>query len=98
MDGAIVTQAAQFGVAGLMAWMWLSERRGAHERERQLSAAHDRVMEQRVQLDALMRVVTENTRAVSALEAAQRAVASALERVGGVASGLAGSVDSRRDA
>jgi len=72
MDGAVFMELMQFGVAGLVAWMWLAERRAAVSRERELSEAHDRLMEQRVQLDALVRLVEENTRAVTALEVAER--------------------------
>jgi len=81
MESALVAHAAQFGAAGLIAWMWLAERRGAVVRERQLGESHERLMEQRVQLDALLRVVQEQARAVAALEATQRAMVSALERV-----------------
>ena len=81
MESEIVVALTQFGVAGLVAWMWLSERRSATARERQLSAAHDRILEQRTQLDALMSLVSENTRAVTALESAQRALHLVLERL-----------------
>lgn len=73
----------QFGVAGLMAWMWTTERRSAAERERQLNESHDRLREQRVQLDALMKLIADNTRAVAALEASQRALVASL-RIAGV--------------
>jgi hypothetical protein len=88
MQPDVLVQLTQFGVAGLIAWMWLSERRGAMGRERQLSAAHDRILEQRVQLDALMSLVSENTRAVTALESAQRSLNLVLERL--VSGGRAG--------
>lgn len=81
MQPEVLVQLTQFGVAGLIAWMWLSERRGALGRERQLGTAHDRIMEQRVQLDALMSLVSENTRAVTALESAQRSLNLVLERL-----------------
>lgn len=80
MDGAMVSEAMQFGMAGLIAWMWLTERRGAAARERQLTESHERLLEQRVQLDALMDVVRENTRAASALEAGQRSLCALLVR------------------
>ncbi|MBN8646286.1 MAG: hypothetical protein J0L61_13720 [Planctomycetes bacterium] len=76
----------QFGVAGLMAWMWTTERRSAAERERQLNESHDRLREQRVQLDALMKLIADNTRAVAALEASQRALVASL-RIAGVTAG-----------
>lgn len=80
MDPETALHFTQFGTAGLVAWMWLTERRGAAARERQLAEAHDRLMEQRVQLDALMRVVGENVRAAAALEDGQRALRALLER------------------
>lgn len=83
MDTSVLTEIAQFGAAGLIAWMWLWERRGAVQREMQLTEAHARVLEQRVQLDALLSVVQENTRAVAALEAGQRVLGGLLERLGG---------------
>ncbi len=73
LDETTLAPLVQFGVAGLMAWMWTSERRAGADRERQLTESHDRLMEQRTQLDALMRLVTENTRAITSLDAALRA-------------------------
>lgn len=75
----ILASLTQFGMAGLIAWMWLVERRAATERERQILSAHERLMEQRVQLDSLLKVVGDNTRAVTALESAQRALARAVD-------------------
>lgn len=68
----------QFGVAGLIAAMWLVERRASAAREKQLTEAHDRLAESRTHLDALLLVVKDNTRAIAALEAAQRALADAV--------------------
>lgn len=81
MDPESLTQVAQFGTAGLMAWMWLSERRAAATRERELSEAHARLMAQREQVDALLSAVRDNARAAGLLEAGQRAIASAVERI-----------------
>ena len=60
----------QFGVAGLIATMWLVERRASSAREKQLAEAHDRLVESRAHLDALLTVVKDNTRAITALESA----------------------------
>lgn len=73
LDETTLAPLVQFGVAGLMAWMWTSERRAGADRERQLTESHDRLMEQRTQLEALMKLVTENTRAITSLDAALRA-------------------------
>ncbi len=75
METDLITMATQFGVSGLIAWMWLTERRAAQARERDLTAAHDRLIEQRVQLDALMALVADNTKAVSSMESALRSLA-----------------------
>lgn len=78
MEPNIVTMATQFGVSGLIAWMWLTERRAATQRDRDLSQAHERLVEQRVQLDALMALVADNTRAVSSMESALRSLADSI--------------------
>ncbi len=78
----VLSSLTQFGTAGLVAWMWLVERRAAAERERQLSEAHRRIVDDRVQLGALMDVVKENTRAVGAMEAGQRAILALADRFG----------------
>jgi hypothetical protein len=80
-DAQIAAALAQFGAAGLIGWMWLSERRAAAARERQLDEAHDRLMHERPQLAALLSVLRDNTRALTALELGQRQVAAALERL-----------------
>ena len=77
----LMAMATQFGMSGLIAWMWLSERRSAAVRERQLAEAHERLMQQRVQLDALIQVVTDNARAAMAVEAGQRALIGLMEAV-----------------
>ena len=81
MDASVWSELAQFGAAGLIAWMWLTERRGSLQRETQLTEAHARVLEQKAQLDALLSVVTENTRAVTAVEAGQRSLAGLIGRL-----------------
>lgn len=77
----VLSSLTQFGTAGLVAWMWLVERRGAAERERQLSDSHRRILDDRVQVGALMDVVKENTRAVGAMEAGQRAMLALVDRL-----------------
>jgi hypothetical protein len=60
-------QLANFGAAGLMGAMWLWERRTSGRREQQLDEAHARIMSDRIQLDELLRVVKQNTAALSRL-------------------------------
>ncbi len=70
MPTELLPTLTQFGVAGLVAAMWLVERRAASTREKQLTEAHDRLVESRAQIDALLTVVKDNTRAITALESA----------------------------
>lgn len=81
MDPETLAQFTQFGLAGMIACLWLAERRAASGRERQLAEAHERLLEQRTQLNALMTLVADNTRAVASLEAGQRGLAALLERL-----------------
>ena len=69
---------APFGATGLIAWMWLVERRSSAERERQLTEAHERLVQEKLELDTLVGLVRENTRAVSSLETSQRHLANLL--------------------
>jgi len=80
MDPDLLSQVAQFGTAGLIAWMWLTERKSSLARETQLTEAHERILEHRTQLDALMRLVTENTRALASLESGLAAIHRIIER------------------
>lgn len=90
MEAELAGAFAQFGVAGLIGWMWLSERRSAALRERQLAEAHDRLMAERDRNGTLVRLVADSTRAVTALEASQRELARVVERLGGVLSAGSG--------
>jgi hypothetical protein len=81
IEGEIAAFVTQFGMAGLIAWMWLSERRSSATREAQLSEAHTRIMDRQVQVESLMDLVAENTRAVSSLESSQRTIGQLLDRV-----------------
>ena len=72
---------AQFGAAGLIAWMWLVERRAATERERQITEAHERIVRDREDRAVLVDAVRDAARAMAALEAGQRALTRLLERV-----------------
>lgn len=64
-----VTDLTSFGAAGLMGAMWLWERNTNRTREEQLTAVHDRVMSDRIQLDALVEIVQQNTQAMTRLSA-----------------------------
>lgn len=77
----IAASLAQLGAAGLIGWLWLAERRAAAARETQLRELHDRILQERPQIAALLAVVRDNTRALTALEAGQRAMVGVVERV-----------------
>ncbi len=72
MDPTLLSSLTPFGAAGLIAFLWLTERKASGERERQLSEAHDRLVRHRSELSLLVNVVRENTRALTALEASLR--------------------------
>lgn len=81
MDPQAAAALAQFGTAGLIGWMWLTERRAAAIRERQLSESHDRLMAERACFDLLVAAIKENTRVLATLEAVQRAMTGAVNRL-----------------
>ncbi|MEM9083182.1 MAG: hypothetical protein AAGB34_06250 [Planctomycetota bacterium] len=76
----LFSEVAQLGAAGVIGLMWLLERRAAGERERRLDEAHRKLMVQRVQLGELMKLVSDNTRAMLGLESSQRAILGVLRR------------------
>lgn len=71
MDPTLLSSLTPFGAAGLIAFLWLTERKSSGER--QLNEAHDRLVRHRSELSLLVNVVRENTRALTALEASLRA-------------------------
>ncbi len=73
MDGTL-TVLTQFGAAGLIGMLWVFERRHAATRDRQLDEAHRKLVGQERELDALLTVVKENTKAISTLEEGQRSL------------------------
>ena len=81
MDAEIMGSLTQFGVAGLVCWMWLAERRASVERERQITETHRVLMQQAEERDGLVEVVRDNTRAMTALETGQRELVAAIERL-----------------
>jgi light-regulated signal transduction histidine kinase (bacteriophytochrome) len=81
MPPELATTLTQFGVAGLIAWMWLTERRAAAERERQLSEAHARILAESADRAALLDALKDCTKAMVGLECAQRALADVIDRL-----------------
>ncbi len=80
IDGT-VTVLTQFGAAGLIGMLWVFERRHAATRDRQLNESHQKLVGQERELDALLTVVKENTRAISTLEQGQRRLIDLLEHL-----------------
>ncbi len=85
MEVETVASLTQFGVAGLIGWMWIVERRAAVARERQIDETHARLMQDRTELDVLVQALRENTRALTALEVGQRGLTGLLSRFAGEA-------------
>ena len=56
--------------------MWLAERRAAAQREKQLTQAHERIIQERASLDALLTAIRENTRVLAQMESGQRTLIS----------------------
>jgi len=72
---------AQSGAAGLIALMWLTERRSAAARDRHLSELADRLTQERATTTTLLSVIGDNTRALAAIEIGQRSLATILDRL-----------------
>lgn len=61
----------QFGSAGLIGLLWLYERRHSANRDRQLDETHRRLFLRERELDALLKVINDNTRAINGLRSSQ---------------------------
>lgn len=72
MTEPIISTFAQFGAAGLIGLLWLYERRHGAVRDRQLEEAHRRLLARERELDLLLKVLQDNTRAINTLELSQR--------------------------
>lgn len=72
---------AQFGAAGLMGWMWLTERRSATIREKQLTDAHERLLNEKHSLEVVLRALESSTRVLTAIEIGQRQLLEVLGRM-----------------
>src|SRR5262249_26596254 len=79
-ESDIASALTQFGVAGLMGWMWLTERRAAALRDKQLGEAHDRLIDSRTTVNVLLSALDQNTRALTAIEIGQRRAADLPDR------------------
>ena len=79
MDDSLLPMLSQFGAAGLIGVLWILERRHAASRDRQLDESHQRLIAQSREIDALLEVVKDNTRAISAMESAQQRLITLLD-------------------
>jgi len=75
---SIAYELATFGAAGLMGAMWLWERKLSRTREEQLTEAHGRITRDEQRLEKLVRVVEQNTAAVTGFAETQRQAVDAL--------------------
>lgn len=82
MDPDSAALVTQFGVAGLIGWMWLTERRAGQDREQKLSEAHAMLAQERTSVSALLKALDDNTRAIATLEGTQRRLIDALDARG----------------
>ncbi len=81
MNSELMNMLSQFGPAGLMGMLWLLERRHAAIREKHLSEAHRLIIDRDRDIDALLNVVRDNTRAMTSLEQAQQQMIRTLDRL-----------------
>ncbi len=82
MDPTLTTTLAQCGVAGLIGWMWLTERRAATDRDKQLADSNTQLLSNQKSIDVLLKALDDNTRAITTLEATQRALISSFRGMG----------------
>jgi len=80
VEAEVAAALAQFGTAGLVGWMWLTERRAGAARERQLTEVHDRLLHERACFDVAVNALRENTRVLAAIEVGQRTLLRVLDR------------------
>lgn len=75
----VIQPFVQFGVAGLMGLLWVWERLYSRRRELQLDQAHQRLAEQREQLDVLAQLIRQNTAAIERFDCTQLRLIQLLE-------------------
>ena len=67
-----ILNVAQLGMAGLMGALWWWERRYSRQREEELTAAHQRIVEQKEHLEVLLDALQGNTKVISEFTAVQQ--------------------------
>ncbi len=81
MNGTLTALLTQFGAAGLIGLLWIMERRYAAHRDRQLDEAHRKLIDKERDLEALLTVVKDNTKAINTLQGGQVQLIHLLERL-----------------
>lgn len=81
MSPGLLQPLTQFGVAGLMGLLWVWERSMSRKRESQLDEAHHRLMNQQDELRILVKLVRQNTRAMSRFDQTQLQLKAILEKM-----------------
>ena len=76
---------AQFGVAGLMGGLWWWERKYSRQREDELTAAHQTIMNTREHLQAVLDALQGNTKVISDFTAVQNGILQVLKASAGKA-------------
>jgi hypothetical protein len=77
-----VLNVTQFGVAGLMGALWWWERRYSRQREDQLTAAHEKIVQQREHLQVLLEAINGNTKVIADFTAVQEEILDVMRRRG----------------
>ena len=77
----LISDLTSFGSAGMMGAMWLWERRLSRLREFQLSQSHERIMRDEQRLARLIRVIEQNTTAVTGFTETQRQTCQTLRQL-----------------
>jgi hypothetical protein len=69
-----IVNVTQFGLAGLMGALWWWERRYSRQREEQLTQAHEKIVQQREHLQALLEALNGNTKVIIEFTAVQEQI------------------------
>lgn len=81
MINETIQQLTQFGVAGLMGLLWVWERLMSRKREAQLNEAHLCLKQQHHELGMLVKLVRQNTRAITRFDQTQLQLKELLEKM-----------------
>ena len=80
MDPLALEPLMELGPAGLMGALWLAERWLSRRRETQLTEAHERILGQQQEIEALLQIVKQNTAALERFDQTQHQLLRLLEK------------------